>query len=50
MPFGNLLDAETAGNVRFKRTCERRDARVRRETASEGRSPAQLTELRLLYT
>ena len=42
--------AETAGNVRFKRTCKRRDAIVRMETASVGPSPAQLTELRLLYT
>jgi len=45
-----LLDAETAGNVRFKRPCERRDASVSLETASAGPSPAQLTELRLLYT
>jgi hypothetical protein len=37
-------------NVRFKRTCERRDPSVSRETASAGPSPAQLTELRLLYT
>jgi len=48
--FEHLLAAETAGHVRFKRPCERRDANVSRETASEGPSPAQLTELRLLYT
>ena len=36
--------------MRFRRTCERRDASVSRETASAGPSPAQLTELRLLYT
>ena len=42
--------AETDRNLRFKRTCERRAASVSRETASEGPSPAQLTELRLRYT
>jgi hypothetical protein len=46
----DLLDAEAAGSVRFKRPCERRVAGVSRETASGGPSPAQLTELRLLYT
>jgi hypothetical protein len=30
------------------RTCERRVARDRRENASEGPSPAQVTDLRLL--
>src|SRR5580765_2885347 len=51
-PKGRHYDshAETDRNVRFKRTCERRDPSVSRETASEGPSPAQLTELRLLYT
>jgi len=45
-----VVAAETGGNVQFKRTCERRDASVNRETASAGPGPAQLTELRLLYT
>jgi len=39
----------TARNGLRKRTCERRDAGGRRETANAGPSPAQLTELRLLY-
>jgi hypothetical protein len=42
--------AETDRKHAVQRTCERRDASVSRETASEGPSPAQLTELRLLYT
>jgi hypothetical protein len=37
---------EMAGNMRWKRTCERRDPSARRETASGRPSPAQLTELR----
>jgi hypothetical protein len=48
--YSETCSAEMAGNVRFKRPCERRDANVSRETESEGPSPAQLTELRLLYT
>jgi len=46
---GQLPAARRRGR-RFRRTCERRDASASRETASAGPSPAQLTELRLLYT
>jgi hypothetical protein len=48
--FRDSHNAETDRTLRFKRTVERRDTSVSRETASEGPSPAQLTELRLLYT
>jgi hypothetical protein len=50
MPFGNSVASRIgAGKPGCgSEPCERRDARDRRETASAGPIPAQVTDLRLL--
>ena len=46
--FITLLRANWPETCRGSEPCERRDARVRRETVIEGPSPAQVADLRLL--
>jgi hypothetical protein len=48
--YGQILHAEAAENLLQTRTCERRDAGVRRETASEGRVRRRSRTCGMLYT